>query len=412
MFPILNLGPLAIQADGFFILLSIFIGLWLMSQLAQNLQTNLELIENALLTGFITGLVGARIGYLIQNPTIFLENPASLIALRASMFNVGFGILLSLIVVFIIGQKKNLPLWPTLDTITPLLLCLSVGLQLANLATGNAYGIPTDLPWGINLWNAQRHPIQIYYLLLIAILFGAMLYKTKLLKTTGFTRSGTLFLSSTAGISLMIVIIRPLVVEKVPILFLDAVQSGGFLMLTGSFYLIYYRNYHKFQKHQHVLISLGSNQSPQEHLRQAIDTLKARYQFLNLSSFYISPNAKDSTNAPDFWNCALEILTDASYDDLRRSLKQIEDDLGRERKTKTHVRIDLDILTYGDHVFVHQQRHIPDPELNQYLYITLPISEIQPDFRHPASGISIQDLIDAQKKDQTPPQKIERETER
>jgi phosphatidylglycerol:prolipoprotein diacylglycerol transferase len=39
---------------------------------------------------------------------------------------------------------------------------LSIGLGLGHLAAGTAFGKETDLPWGINLWNATRHPTQIY----------------------------------------------------------------------------------------------------------------------------------------------------------------------------------------------------------------------------------------------------------
>jgi phosphatidylglycerol:prolipoprotein diacylglycerol transferase len=35
-------------------------------------------------------------------------------------------------------------------------------LPLANLASGNGFGAETSLPWGIELWGAMRHPVQIY----------------------------------------------------------------------------------------------------------------------------------------------------------------------------------------------------------------------------------------------------------
>jgi phosphatidylglycerol:prolipoprotein diacylglycerol transferase len=36
---------------------------------------------------------------------------------------------------------------------------------LANFAAGTGYGTLTDLPWGIELWGGQRHPVQLYFFL-------------------------------------------------------------------------------------------------------------------------------------------------------------------------------------------------------------------------------------------------------
>ncbi|PMP84714.1 MAG: diacylglyceryl transferase, partial [Chloroflexus aggregans] len=33
---------------------------------------------------------------------------------------------------------------------------------LAQWASGDGYGLPTTLPWAINLWGEYRHPTQLY----------------------------------------------------------------------------------------------------------------------------------------------------------------------------------------------------------------------------------------------------------
>ena len=162
MFPIINIGPFAIQAAGFIQLLSLSIGLALTKKFANATGTNGEVIENSILIGLVAGLIGARIGFLLQNTSVFLNNPLSIFALTPAMLEINFGLLIGILAVIIIAQKHNLPLWPTLDTLSPLVVLLIAGLHLANFATGDAYGLPTDLPWGINLWEAIRHPVQIY----------------------------------------------------------------------------------------------------------------------------------------------------------------------------------------------------------------------------------------------------------
>jgi phosphatidylglycerol:prolipoprotein diacylglycerol transferase len=40
------------------------------------------------------------------------------------------------------------------------------------LASGNAFGSPTSLPFGIHLWGAKRHPTQIYETLAAVVILG------------------------------------------------------------------------------------------------------------------------------------------------------------------------------------------------------------------------------------------------
>jgi prolipoprotein diacylglyceryltransferase len=50
-------------------------------------------------------------------------------------------------------------------------------LHLAHLAAGTAFGSPTDLPWGIELWNARRHPTQAYELLAALVIFCVVWFR-------------------------------------------------------------------------------------------------------------------------------------------------------------------------------------------------------------------------------------------
>jgi phosphatidylglycerol:prolipoprotein diacylglycerol transferase len=55
-----------------------------------------------------------------------------------------------------------------------------------HLAAGTAFGSPTTLPWSIQLWNATRHPTQIYELIASLIIFGLIWFR----KTDSQTGSG------------------------------------------------------------------------------------------------------------------------------------------------------------------------------------------------------------------------------
>ena len=393
MFPIINIGPAAIQASGFILLLSLFLGTWLTGKFSAELGTNADAIENSILIGLIAGILGARIGFMLKNTTVFITNPVSLFSLTPSMLDTSFGVLVGVLTAFILAQKKNLPLWPTLDSLTPLLMLLFTGIHLSNFANGNAYGLPTNLPWGVQLWNAARHPVQVYAILLVAVLFGWTLIHTRLLKSTGFMRSGILFSITLSGFAVITLFTRAFVAEKLLFGNLDLIQFLAMLILIGSLGLIFARAFPSRLK-QSVLISMGSNQNPHQQLTVAQEKIASEFRIRRKSSRYLTKDVTGDPQTVDFLNQVTEIETDLPFYDLVARFKAIEQDLGREPGNKKQVALDLDILTYGGEVFKAGDRCIPALDLLKYRYIAFPLAEMSPDFRHPANGMSIQDILD------------------
>jgi 2-amino-4-hydroxy-6-hydroxymethyldihydropteridine diphosphokinase len=391
MFPILEIGPLAIKADGFFLLISLAAGLWLTGKFAISLRTNGEAIENGLLTALVAGLVGARVGFILQNPATFLENPLSVLSLSPSMLTPTFGWLVALLAMIIYAQKKHLPARPTLDTLTPLVILMTAGWHLASLAQGSAYGLPADLPWSIELWNTARHPTQIYGLVLSLLVLAGFLYHTRGLKTTGFFKSGVLFFLSIASLTFTILIVRGFMAERPA--GVDPIQFGLLALMTGSLFLAFRRLYSDTKTQHRVLISIGSNLKPLENLEAVEVYLSEEETVVRRSSYYETKDVKHEDNPARFINAVIEIKTEKSFPDLYRSMKSLEETLGREPEEKQTVPIDLDILTYDDEVFEASRKMIPDPNLDQYPYIAVPLSEIAPDFNHPATGQHIQDIL-------------------
>jgi phosphatidylglycerol:prolipoprotein diacylglycerol transferase len=64
-----------------------------------------------------------------------------------------------------------------LTDVAALALPLPQALACAGLLlSGNVLGRPTDLPWGIDLFGAVRHPTQLYYLIASLVCFGVLLH--------------------------------------------------------------------------------------------------------------------------------------------------------------------------------------------------------------------------------------------
>lgn len=98
-------------------------------------------------------------------------------SINLDLFDPVGALLLAILVAFIYGQRQKLSWWPALDALTPLFATLAVGLSLSHLAAGTAFGKPTALPWAIELWNANRHPTQIYELAAALVILGILWFR-------------------------------------------------------------------------------------------------------------------------------------------------------------------------------------------------------------------------------------------
>jgi len=127
--------------------------------------------------GLIAFVLGGRILYVLENIAAFTKSPAGIVSINPDLFDPLGAAAAALLAGLIYGQRKSLPFWRTLDALTPFFATLAIGLGLSHLAAGTAYGKTTDLPWGIELWNARRHPTQIYETLASLLTLGLLWFK-------------------------------------------------------------------------------------------------------------------------------------------------------------------------------------------------------------------------------------------
>ena len=62
-------------------------------------------------------------------------------------------------------MKNKIDPWNYLDSLTPFFGVMLPAFFFSLFASGNGFGTVTDLPWGIYLWGAIRHPVQLYLVL-------------------------------------------------------------------------------------------------------------------------------------------------------------------------------------------------------------------------------------------------------
>ncbi len=187
--------------DLLLVLLSAWVGLSLAERRASRSPINLDRLSNLILWSLVGFLAGGRVFFAVEHLSAFLPSPLSLFALSPSMFDPWGGLAIALVVAYAYGQRNHLPLWPALDALTPFLASLSVGLALSHLASGQAFGQATTVPWAIEQWGALRHPTQIYETLAaLATLIVVLLQKS----TPPYGRQFFLFAALTATSRLII----------------------------------------------------------------------------------------------------------------------------------------------------------------------------------------------------------------
>lgn len=187
MFPILQLGPLAIQAAGLFLLAGVWIATSLAEKEAPRRGVSESVLSNLILLGLFAGIIGARLWYALRFFDIYAENPLSLFSLNPSTLALEEGVLTGLLVAWIYGQRKGLPFWPTLDTLTPGLAFFGIALGFSHLASGDAFGAPSTAPWAIELWGEYRQPTQFYEIFVAALVFVAVMRIKNWESFPGFT---------------------------------------------------------------------------------------------------------------------------------------------------------------------------------------------------------------------------------
>lgn len=174
MLPILQVGPLAIQLPGLLLLAGVWVGSSVIEKQARRLRLPVTALSNMVFIGLVAGLLGARLWYVARYLNVYMDNPLSLLSLNPTTLAPAEGMLSGLLVALIYSQRKGLPLWATLDALAPGLAVFTVAYGFADLASGDAFGAPNDLPWSIDLWGARRHPSQIYEILLAGLIFAAI----------------------------------------------------------------------------------------------------------------------------------------------------------------------------------------------------------------------------------------------
>lgn len=133
-----------------------------------------------------------------------------------------------------------------------------------------------------------------------------------------------------------------------------------------------------------IWVSVGSNMNREANICAAMHELGARFGELKCSPVY-ETEAVGFTGAA-FLNMVLGLRTDLELGEVRSVLRDIEHAQGRTRDGQKFGSrtLDLDLLTYGDHV--DESLDIPRSEIMHYAFVLGPLADVDPGGRHPQIG--------------------------
>lgn len=146
-----------------------------------------------------------------------------------------------------------------------------------------------------------------------------------------------------------------------------------------------------------VYLSLGSNLGDRAaNLDRAIAELPAAgLEVKRVSSTY-ETEPVGVRSQPWFLNLVVEGETDLFPVQLLERLQAIEIRLGRRRLAGRGPRsIDIDILLYGNFRIARPDLMVPHPRLEERRFVLEPLAELAPDLRHPASRLTMRELLAA-----------------
>ncbi len=176
MYPILNVGRAAVQVPGLILLLGFWLSLNLSARRAKAAGLSDDVIFNAGMIALLAGLVGARLGYVLIHWAAYQNDVSGMLALTLGALWTPAGLLIGAAAgsLYLRRHRPSVPL--LLDVLAPGLALMFAAISLADLSSGSAYGVVSDVPWAIELWGARRHPTQIYELLAALTTLGLLLW--------------------------------------------------------------------------------------------------------------------------------------------------------------------------------------------------------------------------------------------
>ena len=150
----------------------------------------------------------------------------------------------------------------------------------------------------------------------------------------------------------------------------------------------------------YVFIGLGANltpvgyRNPRDGCEAALVALQEEGVFLEQTSNWYETAPVPISDQPWYLNAVALATTSGDAAMTLAALHRIEARFGRARGIRNEARVlDLDLLDFDGQSNENPSLMLPHPRMHQRAFVLFPLRELCPNWCHPVSGASIDNLI-------------------
>ena len=145
-----------------------------------------------------------------------------------------------------------------------------------------------------------------------------------------------------------------------------------------------------------VILSIGSNQGEKlATIKKCIDLIHNKIgTVVRVSKLYESPSW--GFDSDDFYNCAVLLHSNKAAEIILSEILNLENKLGRIRNEQQGYQartIDIDIIAFNNDLIETENLQIPHPEMQNRLFVLLPLNDLKSDFFHPILNKNVKELL-------------------
>jgi phosphatidylglycerol:prolipoprotein diacylglycerol transferase len=153
----IEIGSLSIRWYALFILSGIIVAIWLARELARRRGMDPEFILDIAPLVVVSGLIGARVYYVLLRLGYFIDHPSEIINIRLGGMTIHGAIVAGVLMLAYLCHRRRESLLRWTDVIVPgLAMAQAIG-RWGNWANQEAFGTPSDLPWAVEI-SPRRRP--------------------------------------------------------------------------------------------------------------------------------------------------------------------------------------------------------------------------------------------------------------
>ncbi|KGG80559.1 prolipoprotein diacylglyceryl transferase [Caloranaerobacter azorensis] len=153
---------ISVRWYGILISLGMLLGMIIAVRECRRIGFDEEKLIDLLIFAIPLAIIGARMYYVIFNWEYYRGDILKIINIRGGGLAIHGGIIAAVIVALVYCKVRKVNFWEIADIVAPsIILGQAIG-RWGNFINQEAYGTPTDLPWGIIVNGQKVHPTFLY----------------------------------------------------------------------------------------------------------------------------------------------------------------------------------------------------------------------------------------------------------